>query len=233
MSYSKRFLQFIRIWQEDFGIESSIDSYLCEDKDGNPLPWYTYPAIEYLVQFDYSEKRVFEFGCGYSSLFWANRAHSVIGIENNTQWFVKWQHYFHRPNLSIRFIPEDKLYSQAILDENGMFDVIIIDGRCRCDCVRSAITKLAPNGFIILDDSDRTNTSKEYSEAIKTLKENNLLQVDFYGFCPMNNYPKATSIFFSRNFNFSTLSPVQPINGIGNLWGKSRKARKEFYKENK
>lgn len=70
--YSERFQKFIEMWQKDFAIERTIDEKVCVDRDGNPLPWYTYPAIEYLSQFDYGEKTIFEFGCGYSSLFGPN-----------------------------------------------------------------------------------------------------------------------------------------------------------------
>ena len=80
--------------------------------------------------------------------------------------------------------------------------------------------------MIILDDSDRINTSREYVRAVGTLREADLIQVDFYGFCPMNCYTKTTSLFLTRRF------PVQPINGIGNLWSFSRRERKEFYKKN-
>ena len=84
--YSERFQKFIEMWQKDFAIERTIDEKVCVDRDGNPLPWYTYPAIEYLSQFDYGEKTIFEFGCGYSSLFWAERAAKVISIEDNPEW---------------------------------------------------------------------------------------------------------------------------------------------------
>ena len=38
------------MWQKEFAIERSIDEKVCVDKDNNPIPWYTYPAIEYLSQ---------------------------------------------------------------------------------------------------------------------------------------------------------------------------------------
>ena len=59
--YSEKFKTFIDMWREEFAIERSIDDKVCVDKDGNPIPWYTYPAIEYLSQFDYSDKKIFEF----------------------------------------------------------------------------------------------------------------------------------------------------------------------------
>ena len=82
-----------------------------------------------------------------------------------------------------------------------------------------------------MDDSDRINTSLEYRNAVSALKSANLLQVDFYGFCPMNNYTKTTSVFFSRNFNFVSKYEVQPINGLGNLWSMERKKRKALFKD--
>lgn len=113
------------------------------------------------------------------------------------------------------------------------YDIIVVDGKRRADCARTALKALNQGGIIILDDSDRINTSKEYADAVASLKNGNLIQVDFYGFCPMNVYTKTTSVFLSRDFNFQSLYSVQPINGFGNLWSMSRKDRKEFYKANK
>lgn len=55
--YSDKFKTFIDMWREEFAIERSIDEKVCLDRDGNPIPWYTYPAIEYLSQFDYRDKK--------------------------------------------------------------------------------------------------------------------------------------------------------------------------------
>lgn len=230
--YSDKFQTFIKMWQEEFAIEKSIDEKICVDKDGHPIPWYTYPAIEYLSQFDYSDKKVFEFGCGNSSLFWASRAKQVISIEDNLKWFDKWQAELKAPNLQVLWRDEGEIYENAILETIDTFDIIIVDGKRREKCCETAIQKLAKGGMIILDDSDRINTSEEYVKSVAILKEANLIQIDFYGFCPMNNYTKTTTLFLSRDFNFESLYKVQPINGIGNLWSMSRKSRKEFYKKN-
>ena len=109
--------------------------------------------------------------------------------------------------------------------------MIIVDGKRREKCCETALLRLSKGGMIILDDSDRINTSEEYKKSVAILKSANLLQVDFYGFCPMNNYTKTTSVFFDRDFNFATIADVQPINGIGNLWSMSRRERKDFYKK--
>ena len=229
--YSEKFEIFIKMWREEFAIAKTIDEKVCVDRDNNPIPWYTYPAIEYLSQFDYTDKTVFEFGCAYSSLFWAKRAKKVISIEDNPKWFEKWQQEFKEPNLDIRWRDEGEIYENAIFEENQKYDVIVIDGKRRFECAKAAIQKLADGGMIILDDSDRVNTSDEYKKAIKDLQSANLLQVDFYGFCPMNVYTKATTIFFKRDFNFVSKFDVQPVNGLGNLWSMSRKDRKALYNQ--
>lgn len=229
--FSEKFLKFIEVWQKDFAIEKSIDEKCCLDKDGNPLPWYTYPAIEYLKQFDYSDKNIFEYGHGMSSLFWAQRSKKVISTEDNPKWLDELSKKIYHPNLEVKLREEGMKYENAIFETDDIFDIIVIDGKRRAECAETAIKKLSSDGMIILDDSDRTNTSIEYQTAIATLKKADLLQIDFYGFCPMNNYPKTTSIFFRRNFNFKSIYDVQPICGWGSLWKMPRKKRKEFYKK--
>lgn len=229
--YSEKFLRFIEMWEKEYAVARTIEEKICEDKDGNPIPWYTYPAIEYLRQFDYSEKKIFEYGCGYSSPFWARRAEKVVSIEDNPTYFSKWKACFSEKNLDIRWRDEGEIYENAIFEDDEFYDVIVIDGKRRTECAATAVQKLADGGMIILDDSDRINTSLEYVNAVNHLKKANLIQVDFYGFCPMNVYTKTTSLFLSRNFNFNSLYAVQPVNGIGNLWSMGRRERKDFYKK--
>ena len=176
---------------------------------------------------------MFEFGCGNSSQFWALAALSVISIEDNAEWLEKWQKeldWKRLPNLEIRHRDEGEGYYNAILESGEKYDVVIIDGKCRADCARVAMERLAPGGMIILDDSDRINTSYEYVDAVNFLKQGDYIQVDFYGFCPMNNFAKTTSLFLSRDFNFESLYKVQPIFGLGSLWSMKRAERKRFYK---
>lgn len=229
--YSEKFQKFIEMWQKEFAIDKSIDEKLCLDRDGNPIPWYTYPAIEYLSQFDYASKKIFEFGCGYSSAFWAARAQKVTSIEDKETWFAKWQQEFNAENLEIRLRDEGEQYENAIFEDGEKYDVIVVDGKRREKCATVAVKALVDGGIIILDDSDRINTSEEYRKAVSALKAADLIQVDFYGFCPMNCYTKTTSVFLSRNFNFASKHEVQPFNGWGNLWSMQRRERKEFFKK--
>lgn len=44
-----------------------------QDEDGNPLPWINYPAIEFLQKNLETNHKIFEFGGGASTLFFAKR----------------------------------------------------------------------------------------------------------------------------------------------------------------
>lgn len=228
--FSERFMKFIEIWQKEFVMDKTIDEKVCVDKDGNPIPWYTFPAIEYLSQFNYLGKKVFEFGCGNSSRFWAARADKVISVEDNIKWLDKWKEEFTEQNINILYREEGAEYYNAILETEDKYDIIVIDGKNRSECAENAMKRLADGGIIIVDDSDRINTSNEYVETMNNLKKGNFIQVDFYGFCPMTTYTKTTSLFLSRNFAFESLYEVQPISGTGNIWHMSRGERKKLFR---
>lgn len=228
--FSDRFMKFIEIWQKEFVMDKTIDEKICVDKDGNPIPWYTFPAIEYLNQFDYEGKKIFEFGCGNSSRFWAARADKVISVEDNPKWLEKWKEEFTENNVEILYREEGPEYYNAILEKNEKYDIIVIDGKNRADCAENAIKCLADGGFIIVDDSDRINTSHEYVDTMNNLKKGDFIQIDFYGFCPMTTYAKTTSLFLTRNYNPVSLYDVQPISGTGNIWHIKRGERKKLFR---
>lgn len=50
------------------------------------LPWLTFPAIERLSSFLTPKMKVFEYGSGGSTLFFARRAKEVISVEHDADW---------------------------------------------------------------------------------------------------------------------------------------------------
>jgi hypothetical protein len=56
------------------------------DARGDPLPWITYPAIDFLSQFDFSDASVFEWGSGFSTLWWSQRCRRIASVESNQNW---------------------------------------------------------------------------------------------------------------------------------------------------
>ncbi|QNH55640.1 MAG: hypothetical protein H2674_14390, partial [Limnospira indica BM01] len=51
--------------------------------DSQPIPWYTYPAIEFIENKISSDFKVFEYGSGQSTLWWAERVLKVISVESD------------------------------------------------------------------------------------------------------------------------------------------------------
>jgi len=201
-------LKSIKILEFEYGHFNSAKKWKCENKNGEPIPWYTYPAIEYLSQLDFREKTVFEWGSGYSSLYWAVRAKFVLSIEDNKEWYQK-NKALKKNNQKTSFIQDKYKYINSISNGSGKYNVIVIDGSNRYQCSQIAPTYLKTGGIIILDNSDW------FPKSAKFLREANLIQIDFKGFGPINGYTWATSIFFHREFNISSLFENQPSQVIG------------------
>jgi hypothetical protein len=176
---------------EQQGGQRSRKYRLPVDKNNEPLPWYTYPAIEYLQRFDFSKCDVFEYGGGNSSKFWASRAKSVTSVESDPGWYQKLAQDL-LPNQEIILKTDRQEYVNAIHAKNMLYDVIVIDGRYRYNCVIESLKKIKEGGMIILDNSDW------YPNAATLLREKGFVEVDFIGLGPINLYAWCTSVFFKH-----------------------------------
>ncbi|NES92903.1 MAG: class I SAM-dependent methyltransferase, partial [Okeania sp. SIO2B9] len=74
-------------YPESSGWIKSLMTGLPINYDSKPIPWYTYPAIEFIENKIASDFRVFEYGSGQSTLWWAERVLKVISVESNRNWF--------------------------------------------------------------------------------------------------------------------------------------------------
>ncbi len=167
------------------------------DKDGEPLPWYTYSTISFLIKRLPGDIDVFEYGCGYSTLWWMLRARSVISVEHAGPWV---QSIRQRANPRVRLIEvsadHTDAYVNTIESTGQLFDVVVVDGECREACLALAPQSLKSDGIIILDNSERP----AYRDGISKLCAKGFRQVDFIGMGPINTYEWMTSIFY-RNAN--------------------------------
>jgi hypothetical protein len=206
----KKIIHNFKILSVEYNQFNSMRKWSCEDKHGMPIPWYTYPAYEYLRQLDFSDKIVFEWSSGNSSLWWAEMARQVISIEHNKEWYDKIRKRKKLNQEILLHINKDD-YVNAIRDGDTLHDVIIIDGIHRESCTRIAFNFLKPGGMIIFDNSDWHPVSCDY------LRSLGLIQIDFFGFGPINKYTWATTLFIHRDFNIKAKSKIQPCYSIGGL----------------
>jgi hypothetical protein len=177
---------------------------------GEPIPWYTYPAIEYLDQLDFTDKVVFEWGSGNSSLYWAQAAKTVSSIEDDPRWLCKIRGS-QPENLTIHLVKDEQSYVNAIARTNHKYDVIIIDGSYRYQCALVAPKFLRDGGLIILDNSDWC------PESAKVLRDAGLLQVDLSGSGPIAKLTWTTTLFFHRNFSVNSKEARQPRPSLGSV----------------
>jgi len=180
------------------------------DGDGEPIPWITYPAIDFIKQFDYSSSKIFEWGSGYSTLWWAKRCKLIVSVEAELEWFDFLKSKFGA-NVNYRFIEKNsEAAMNSILMDEEKYDVIVIDnfGEFRKECCKTANAKLNKGGYIILDNSDQC------LEACKILRDFGYQQIDFTGFVPGSNYAQTTSIFFKEHLDFHTIENYQPARSV-------------------
>jgi len=174
---------------------------------GEFQPWLTYPMIEFLNGFNFSGKRVFEFGAGSSTLYWAARAEQVVSVELNGEWYESLLQKVPN-NVQLRHEPDGGKYSEVI-QGMGKFDVIVIDGAERYHSAVMASKNLAPGGMIILDNAEWYPTTAEFLNSL------GLIEVPFSGFSPVNAFTSTSSVFMSRDFSIpkNDKARLPPIGG--------------------
>lgn len=147
-------------------------------------PWITFPALRYLRRRIGPGDRVFEFGSGGSTIFFARHCADVCSIEHDPAWADRVRGRLDTlgmHNCVLRHVaPEPDPASASGLrppyrsDAEGWgdvsferyvhaidemaeqsLDVVLVDGRARADCLRRAIPKVKPGGMLLLDDSQR------------------------------------------------------------------------------
>ncbi|CUR60136.1 putative methyltransferase [metagenome] len=139
-------------------------------------PWWTFESAE-LVAEHLAERpgaRVFEWGSGASTAWLSRRAGHVMAVEHDAEWAEQ-----VRPlagdDVEVLTVPpvpttsgEGVLsqkpgfagldfsdYVAAIDQQDGVFDLIVIDGRAREACLARAVPRLATGGIIVFDNVDR------------------------------------------------------------------------------
>ena len=154
-----------------------------------PIPWYTYPAIEFLSQIDFSGGSIFEFGSGNSSAWWSVRAKVVVSVESDPAWHAEVSRRL-KPNQTLLLETDKFAYANSFLNLSTEFDVIVVDGVHRRLCVEAVLKHRAPQSIIIFDNSDWWPLSIE-----RLTSGGKFQQIDFIGTTPINCYSAATSIF--------------------------------------
>ncbi len=171
------------------------------DQNKMPLPWFTYASIHFITQkLENTAFRVFEYGSGNSTLWFASKVESLVSVEHDKAFFDhKVNEISALKNVEYECIPLHEGYSDKILEFTNEFDIIVIDGRDRVECAKKCINALKENGIVIWDNSDRT----EYEEGYAHFRKNGFKKINFQGLGPINHTEWETSIFYRSNNCFN------------------------------
>ncbi len=171
-------------WFQSFKSNSPVD------KNNQPIPWMTYSFIDFIKVRLNKELKIFEFGSGNSTLFFAKKVKSVFAVEHSKEWYniikskMPVNVSLHLKNLTIEY--------QDTIKTDLDFDIIIVDGENRNECIYNSVNSLSVSGVLILDDSERT----DYTEGINFLIKSGFRRIDFWGIGPGTFFNKCTTIFY-------------------------------------
>ncbi len=177
------------------------------------VPWWTYSAIEKVDALLAVRRaagdpiRAFEYGSGASTLWLAQRCDEVITVEHHRGFAEHIRPELMRhPNIRLEIVepvpsahpvvPSSKSGSRGLdfadyvstIDRvGGRFDLVVVDGRARPACLAAAVPHLAPDGFVVFDNTRR----RRYRAGIAG---SGLVELRLAGLTPTLPYPDQTSL---------------------------------------
>lgn len=211
-----------RLFKREYGYLRSLKENQCVNANGEPIPWYTYPAIEQLRLWDFSDCDILEYGCGNSTKWWASRTKTITSIESSKLWYeIVLQNKPDNCRLILSEVDSNTIVPKQIeeyinvIDKLEFFNVIIIDGvdklSARKRCTEKAISHLKSGGLLVVDNSDwLPNTCK-------FLRDVGFFEIDFSGLSPLNTYAETTSLFFKPDFDIRPIDNTHPGYATGGL----------------
>lgn len=172
-------------WFKSFRSGKSID------RKEIPVPWFTYSAIRFLDERLPADATVFEYGSGYGTVWWAERAKLVHAVEHRCAWKEKVAGTLP-DNVKVLYQQPGEGYESAVAQSEMKYDVILLDGRNRDKCFHYAKQGLTERGVIIFDDSHW----EKYQKTISYIQSVGLRQLPFRGMSPIEFRECETSIFY-------------------------------------
>ena len=161
---------------------SSKDSYLIDqgwfrsvsvaksvDKQGQALPWLTYPFINFIEPRLKKTFLMFEYGSGNSTIWFAERVGEIHSVEHDKAWYNEISASMPaNAKIILREIDTTQNYSaitfMSFADEipyslevgyfQQKYDIILIDGVYRNNSVVNSVRSLKESGVLIIDNVD-------------------------------------------------------------------------------
>jgi predicted O-methyltransferase YrrM len=155
--------------------------YWVWEKRNPDKPWMCPGTIAFCQSKLSGSMKALEFGSGRSTLWFATLVGHLTSIEYDESWYqqiaqrlreagAKNVDYRHVPLGHPRLEPERSAYQPvpdyvAVADsfpDRGL-DFVVVDGHYRTNCIRHVLPKIAPGGYLLVDDIDRWPSLDEFT----------------------------------------------------------------------
>lgn len=161
-------------------------------------PWIALNALRFIEPRLKPDGRVFEWGSGMSTLWYEKHCGEVHAVEDNPDW--------HRlVSGKVKHAEVHHLCGPHYVDKirdfpPSYFDLISIDGSERLACFEIAHGYLAPNGLLVIDNTDKDRTTKGDLYQIDELlsRKREYVAQRFTGWTPGNFFPQETTVCWKR-----------------------------------
>lgn len=170
-------------WFESFG-------GLPVGADGEPIPWMPYAFRDFLEPRLDGSMRLFEFGSGNSTRWFASYVDEVVAVEHDKEWY---DHLSGETPSNVELVYSETNYAQTVNDF-GEFDLIVIDGKDRVSAAKKAVDNLHPEGIIVWDDTNRD----QYVDGFQRLRDAGFKEISFQGMGPVSAARQRTSVFYKK-----------------------------------
>lgn len=166
-------------------------------EDGEPVPWMNFPMVRFLEGRLRKDHHMFEYGCGFSTSFYAKRVAGITAVEHSEAWAALVKETLpDNARLRLRGEDVDGGYASAVEEEGAPYDIVMIDGKDRLNCLRRSLKCLTEAGVVILDDSQRSF----YREAFGMAREAGFRELTIEGFkAAMPQWHWTTVFYRDRN----------------------------------
>ena len=160
-------------------------------------PWIVPEAVSWLEREICENWRVFEFGSGWSTIWYAQHCKDIVSVESDEDWHQVVNRRVNElsvNNCVLRLSNLGEFPSTIMEFPDDYFHLVVVDSsedsqNSRFDVLKASMSKVRPGGFILFDDSDRPkySTLPDYLNGWKLRK--------FVGLKPRPLMAVETSIF--------------------------------------
>lgn len=174
------------------GWVNSVLSGKIVGQDGEPLPWMTYPFIDFIGPRLNPRVQLFEYGAGASTLFFSRRVGQVLSVEHDRAFAADLTPRLPaNARLLVRPADEDG-YVRAVDEWAIRPQVVIVDGLRRIECAAFSRSRLAADGVLVLDDAQLP----EYEPVHADMRAAGFRRLDFWGLAPGRVEHRCTTVFY-------------------------------------